>query len=37
MARLQQQLKYFIHKKLASDPSWQCVEIILSGQDVSMR
>lgn len=35
MARLHEHLKYFVHKKLSTDPSWQKVQIILSGQDVS--
>ena len=35
MAKLQQHLKYFVHKKLSTDPTWQQVEVILSGQDVS--
>lgn len=35
MARLHEHLKYFVNKKLSSDPTWQKVEIILSGHDVS--
>ena len=34
MARLHEHLKYFVNKKLSSDPTWQKVEIILSGHDV---
>ena len=34
MARLNEQLKYFINQKLATDPAWQKVEIILSGHEV---
>ena len=34
MARLHEHLKYFVNKKLSSDPTWQKVEIILSGRDV---
>ena len=36
MARLHEHLKYFINKKLSSDPTWQKVEIILSGHDVGV-
>lgn len=34
MARLQEQLKYFVHKKVTEDSAWQNVEIILSGHEV---
>ena len=34
MARLHEHLKYFVSKKLSSDPTWQKVEVILSGHDV---
>ena len=34
MARLHEHLKYFVNKKLSSDPTWQKVEIILSGHNV---
>ena len=34
MARLHEQLQYFVNKKMATDPSWQKVEVILSGQNV---
>ena len=37
MSHLQKHLKYFVHQKLSSDPSWQGVEVILSGQDVSLE
>lgn len=35
MVELQEQLKYFVHKKLATDPAWQKVKVILSGHCVS--
>ena len=35
MAHLQKHLEYFVRQKLSTDPSWQEVEVILSGQDVS--
>ena len=34
MARLTQQLKYFVSKKVSDDADWQGVEIILSGHEV---
>ncbi|KAI9822480.1 MAG: hypothetical protein M1827_000199 [Pycnora praestabilis] len=34
MARLTQQLKYFINKKVSEDVDWQGVEIVLSGHEV---
>ena len=34
MARLNNQLRYFINQKLTTDPAWQKVEIILSGHEV---
>ena len=34
MARLTQQLKYFIHKKVTEDADWQNVEVVLSGHEV---
>ena len=34
MARLTQQLKYFINKKISEDSEWQGVEIVLSGHEV---
>ena len=37
MCRLHEQLKYFVNKKVATDPSWQRVEVVLSGQEVRGR
>src|ERR1700761_8588269 len=34
MARLTQQLKYFINKKVSEDVDWQGVEVVLSGHEV---
>lgn len=34
MAKLTQQLKYFINKKVSEDKDWQGVEIVLSGHEV---
>lgn len=34
MEKLTAHLKYFIHKKISTDSSWQNVEIILSGHEV---
>lgn len=34
MARLTQQLKYFISKKVTEDADWQNVEVVLSGHEV---
>jgi len=34
MARLQEQLKYFVSKKISTDPLWQRVRVILSGHQV---
>ncbi|GAM83983.1 hypothetical protein ANO11243_019730 [Dothideomycetidae sp. 11243] len=34
MARLTQQLKYFISKKVSEDYDWQGVEVVLSGHEV---
>eukprot|EP01124_Arcella_intermedia_P026187 TRINITY_DN4857_c0_g2_i7.p1 TRINITY_DN4857_c0_g2~~TRINITY_DN4857_c0_g2_i7.p1 ORF type:complete len:1567 (-),score=298.85 TRINITY_DN4857_c0_g2_i7:43-4743(-) len=34
MVRLSEQIKYFIHKKIKEDASWQNVEIIFSGHEV---
>jgi 5'-3' exoribonuclease 1 len=34
MAKLTQQLKYFINKKVSEDLDWQGVEIVLSGHEV---
>jgi hypothetical protein len=37
MARLSEQLKYFIAKKVSEDADWRGVEIILSGHEVRSR
>ena len=34
MVRLHEQLKYFVNQKVATDHSWQNVEVVLSGQEV---
>lgn len=34
MARLSEQLKYFIAKKVSEDADWRGVEIVLSGHEV---
>ncbi|KAH1551689.1 hypothetical protein KXX57_008443 [Aspergillus fumigatus] len=34
MAKLTQQLKYFINKKISEDKDWQGVDIVLSGHEV---
>ena len=34
MARLDKQLKYFIHKKLSTDPMWRNVKVVFSGHEV---
>ena len=34
MAKLSEQLKYFVNKKISEDPSWQECQVILSGHDV---
>lgn len=34
MARLQEQLKYFVHNKLSTDRLWQNVRVYLSGHEV---
>jgi 5'-3' exoribonuclease 1 len=34
MAKLTQQLKYFINKKVSEDVDWQGVEVVLSGHEV---
>ncbi|KAH5499219.1 5'-3' exoribonuclease [Parastagonospora nodorum] len=34
MAKLTQQLKYFINKKVSEDMDWQGVEVVLSGHEV---
>ena len=35
MARLQEQLKYFVSNKISTDPLWQRVRVILSGHQVN--
>ena len=37
MARLNDQLQYFVNMKVSSDPLWQTCNIFLSGHDVSMK
>lgn len=34
MARLSEQLKYFVNKKISEDADWAGVEIVLSGHEV---
>lgn len=34
MARLHDQLKYFIKEKISTDPLWSNVKVILSGHEV---
>ena len=34
MAKLSEQLKYFVNKKISEDSSWQVCQVILSGHDV---
>ena len=34
MARLQEQLEYFVHNKLSTDKLWQNVRVYLSGHEV---
>lgn len=34
MAKLSQQLRYFVNKKISEDTDWQGVEIVLSGHEV---
>ena len=36
MANLHEQLKYFIHIKMTSDPLWENVDVHLSGHLVSI-
>ncbi|KAJ8732974.1 hypothetical protein PYW07_015573 [Mythimna separata] len=35
MARLHEQLKYFVKHKMSTDPLWSKVKVILSGHEVS--
>lgn len=37
MARLQEQLKYFVHNKLSTDKMWQKVKVYLSGHEVCLN
>lgn len=34
MARLSEQLKYFVSKKVNEDANWRGIEVILSGHEV---
>lgn len=34
MAKLSEQLKYFINKKITEDANWRDIEVVLSGHDV---
>jgi 5'-3' exoribonuclease 1 len=34
MARLSEQLKYFVNKKITEDANWRSVEVVLSGHEV---
>lgn len=34
MARLSQQLRYFVNKKISEDSNWRDVTVVLSGHDV---
>lgn len=35
MAKLQEQLDYFVHMKISTDPLWQKTQVILSGHQVN--
>ena len=37
MVRLNAQLRYFVARKISTDPMWQGIRVILSGHDVSWR
>lgn len=37
MARLQEQLEYFVHSKLSTDKLWQNVRVYLSGHEVRLQ
>ncbi len=37
MSRLQDQLQYFITKKISTDPLWRRVRVILSGHQVILH
>ena len=34
MAKLSEQLKYFVNKKISEDSCWQVCQVVLSGPDV---
>lgn len=34
MDKLQQQLKYFVSRKISTDEGWQSVDVYLSGHEV---
>ena len=34
MVRLDQQLKYFVNKKISTDPTWRNVRVVFSGHEV---
>ena len=34
MARLSEQLRYFVNKKISEDSNWRDIEVVLSGHDV---
>ena len=34
MARLSEQLRYFVNKKITEDANWREVEVVLSGHEV---
>ena len=34
MVKLHEQLKYFVNKKISTDPGWQGLKIYLSGHEV---
>lgn len=36
MVRLQEQLKYFVVKKVSQDPLWKDVRVYLSGHEVGI-
>lgn len=37
MARLSEQLKWFVNKKISEDVNWKGVEVVLSGHEVRRR
>jgi 5'-3' exonuclease len=34
MARLSDQLRYFVHKKISEDSNWRDIQVVLSGHEV---